>query len=261
MNGRASREPGGGISVIHRQIALFACVGLVFIGGCPPPPTQPTEITDLFPGRPAEEPATVVFREDEGTIETPAGEAFVNVTTQDGQRFDVHYQGAQPDIQPGDIFVSTSGRGHLRKVESVSVDSATQTVTLTTSQATLAEAVGDGVIQTQIRLTPETATVLEGGVPKARQRAQLLGGELVFDGIVLVEHPSLNVTLAQGSLDFGLDFTLNLEFANLALTRAVIGAEGGLDLQLEAEATVAATGGFHPDPIPVGSPLVWGPFV
>jgi len=225
------------------------------VGGCP-------SSEELDPGHPAAQPpATVAFFEDAGTLRTPSGESSVSVTTEDGRRFDVHYESAQPDVQPGDIFVSTAGRGHLRRVESVRVDTAAQTLTLTTSQATLAEAVGNGVIESRVHLTPETATVLEGGAAKTRQRAQPLGGELVFDGIVLVDHPNLNVTLGRGSLDFGLDFTLNLEFADLALERAVIGAEGSLDLQIEAEATGAITGDFHPDPIPVGSPLVWGPFI
>lgn len=199
-------------------------------------------------------PPTVVHSNESGTISTPAGEVQGSITTLDGRKFRVHYQGVTPDIRAGDVFVSTADQGYLRRVTSITVDRANKEVTLATTQASLAEAIGDGVIRARIRLTPETATVLEG-TPKASAVAQLIGGEIVFGGVTLVDSRELEVVLARGSLGFALDVPLELEFTGFALTRLLVGAEGSIDLNLEAQASVAVAAGFNPDPIPIHPPL------
>lgn len=193
----------------RRQIIVAASVLLTgLVAGCPPPPQLPPDETavSIVPDTGT---GSVVSYSD-GVIRLAAG--------------------AEPPTI-GEVLVSTQGAGFLRRVESVSTEP-DGSVTVRTSQATLAEVVENGDF------------AFTDGPPTAKSMARAQSAS--FQVFSLQKSFSTNIYSQSGmSVDlaggFGLDASLELamSFRNSRLTYFAVSADGEASLDISAAATMA----------------------
>ena len=143
-------------------------------------------------------------------------------------------------IKVGDVVVGTAGRGYLRRIETIKGDPSGQALIMTTRWATLSNIVRNESLTIRPHLSPETAAVL--GSPGGQ--AQLLEDRINLSGVIFEETSGVTVEIVSGSLDFSLDFPLEIDFGFLSVERFMFAAEGSFDLDIDVVASVNASGDY-----------------
>jgi len=157
------------------------------------------------------------------------------------------YTGLPPDIQVGDIILSTDAGGYLRKVTSKTV-SGNQLI-LDTDQASLAEAFTRIVFDTTITLRFDGSS-LSGRKPWGRQPylapgVQIRDGKLDLDGKILfdgfVNGTQVSIKIVSGS--FGFEPSLDFDYDIGLLHQEVHAIASGI-LYLNVKPEIEASAGF-----------------
>ena len=149
------------------------------------------------------------------------------------------FTGSAPDISVGDILVSGEGNGFLRKVTSTSVEG--NTITVTTQNARITDAVENGSVDTTIPITISTSALGKGVNYNAIEGVTLVAGGIDLTNVILysgsVSGEILTVSITEGSIDFSpsLNIGFKVESGKIQEFHAV--ADGDLTLDVDFRAT------------------------
>lgn len=204
-------------------------------GGDPPPTTPPID-----DGRPRIPQTTVVVDSAAAPIVSDSAAQASGVvkllTTQN------------LSLDPGDVMVGKQGGGFVRRVSSVARRG--DTLVVTTSEATLEDAVERGSFSTTVpvrlnaaptvnfhRLPDGTVSAVHWGATRVTHLAQgvsVRNGRIEISGLAFSTGVGLSLEVTEGWVRFEPDATLEIDLSNFRITRARAVATG----QLTAHAAV-----------------------
>jgi hypothetical protein len=166
-----------------------------------------------------------------------SGNTGLTLTSRDPDGLTFTYTGAPPAIDPGTILVGTTDGGFLRRVDDVQLDEST--IRVTTTQASLADAITHGDLQLSLKLS-------EPAEGQAREKSIDQTARVSFGGRTLAISSDVDAHITQGYVDFAPDLDLRMKIRDLApprLTELILVIRGDLhlsmDFLLEIERAVA----------------------
>ncbi len=139
------------------------------------------------------------------------------------------YSGQAPDIAEGDVLVSGTGDGYLKKVDEVTVEA--DKITVKASQAALVDAVEQGEI--------DTTFVLDYGAGKAAvttaRGVEIMDRGFSLDGFKIVDEDGMTVTITNGAITFvpSLDIDLKIRRKQVEKFHALVNGSLTFDFDVE----------------------------
>jgi uncharacterized protein (TIGR02145 family) len=165
----------------------------------------------------------------------------------EGDNYTFTDNGNLPEFNEGDIIVSNSGYGYIRKITSISTQG--DNIVLTTSQATLEEVIENCNIKDEIQLTlskaiykgkeyPAKVVFLAKGAKISEKGGINLSGFQIFSGNY--GGADVNAQIDQGSINFEPVLTREIEIRMFKLKHLRLSSGGDLDFTCDASIVVDA---------------------
>ncbi len=191
-----------------------------------------------------------------------ANAAGLSLTSKTETELNFSYQGSDPQVEPGDILVGTEQGGYLRHVSSV--EDTGDGVRITTTEATLVDAIQTGTLNRTLSFDPESlekaaaeGTYLGSRVNYLQKGVRVDGLDLIslndvmiFDGQVQGDHGEVraHARIVSGSLSFSPDLEIGFEVEDSRVKEFHTIAGGQIDFDASLEIDVSGGLNYSPEP-------------
>ncbi len=186
----------------------------------------------------------------------------LTLASTNGDTYVFNYTGASSGLTNGHILVSTDASfPYKRLILSVTDNPGAHTVSLVTTQASLAECIQQG----SIRFSGDASQQADGAGGALRgihAAAAQPGRRIPLDGTVIYDNGTFRVEVVSGQVTFNPEVTYAADF-NWGLSTFDLDISGTVDCDLILRGSLTGSGSFNPEPIallanPVPVPVAGG---